>query len=225
MFDSIQMSHDQVVVWALDMRSKVIQSQVVNAFVSSLSSRRLDLRSALGSYSFLLHFPEHHVGLEPPNWGHCNFCKGKSPDWNLYSFYRFQWGGLKFDWPEYAAFDLEQLLKQPEHIPTIQDWDILKTLLNTARNLSASGKLADLVKALAPVVKGNANERRSLLEVLGMAGILQPQGHSSYLNEFIPHNQRGIGPGRSNDWGYPIGFWKASDGVNETAVRYWFGEL
>jgi hypothetical protein len=224
MFDPVQTDHDPMIDWVFRVREQITQTRVVHAFISSLSTRRLDLRSAISSYAFLRFFPEAEVHFDEPG-RTCRVCGYRLPDLNLFNFYRFQYGGLEFDSPAFAAFDLERLLEQPEHIPTVQDREILKAILDTARNLPVTAKLADLIKALAPIIKSNNNERRSLLGVLGITGVLQPKGYPSYLNEFIPLHARVGGPGRSNDWGYPIGLWKASDGVNETAVRYWFGEL
>jgi len=59
MFDPIRVTHDQAVVWALRSRTLVSKEAVVAGFLASLSSRRLDLRSALGSFAVLRHFPLH----------------------------------------------------------------------------------------------------------------------------------------------------------------------
>ena len=49
MFDPVRLSHDDVMNRALAAFRGVDHRAVADAFVSSLSSRRLDLRSALGS--------------------------------------------------------------------------------------------------------------------------------------------------------------------------------
>src|SRR5262249_5293003 len=59
MFDDILLSHADIVSRAIAAVRVVDRRAVANAFVASLSSRRLELRSALGSFAVLQHFPQH----------------------------------------------------------------------------------------------------------------------------------------------------------------------
>jgi hypothetical protein len=61
MFDPVTMTHDDIVARLLIIRSRVSIEQVTDAFLASLSARRLELRSALGSFSFAAHFPDHRL--------------------------------------------------------------------------------------------------------------------------------------------------------------------
>ena len=50
MFDPVALTHDDIVALLLAVRERVSIELVVDAFVASLSTRRLELRSALGSF-------------------------------------------------------------------------------------------------------------------------------------------------------------------------------
>src|SRR5262245_33281705 len=64
MFDSIRLSHFDIVERAIAAVRPVERQAVADAFIVSLSSRHLELRSALGSFAVLQHFPRH--GDPPP---------------------------------------------------------------------------------------------------------------------------------------------------------------
>ena len=61
MFDPVTVAHDDIVARLLTIRNRVSVEQVTDAFMASLSTRRLELRSALGSFSFAAHFPDHRL--------------------------------------------------------------------------------------------------------------------------------------------------------------------
>ena len=65
MFDPITVTHDDIVGRLLAIRNRVSMEQVTDAFLASLSTRRLELRSALGSFSFAAHFPDHRLVEQP----------------------------------------------------------------------------------------------------------------------------------------------------------------
>ncbi len=51
MFDPVVCSHDEIIRWLVEVMSKVDRRRVAHAFLASLSTRRVELRSALGSYA------------------------------------------------------------------------------------------------------------------------------------------------------------------------------
>ena len=95
MFDLVALSHDQAVDAAMDAVSRTSREAISSAFISSLGSRRLDLRSALGSYAVGRHLMSHPkaVGVGSPS---CTYCGGydkADADPNIMSFERLKWGG------------------------------------------------------------------------------------------------------------------------------------
>lgn len=59
MFDRVHLTHDQTIDWALASRKLVAKQKIVDGFLASLSSRRLEFRSGLGSFATLRYFPLH----------------------------------------------------------------------------------------------------------------------------------------------------------------------
>src|SRR4051794_31777698 len=59
MFLPEQVTHDDVVRRVIAIRKTVTMHDASRAFLASLSTRRLDLRSALGTFAVARHFPAH----------------------------------------------------------------------------------------------------------------------------------------------------------------------
>jgi hypothetical protein len=97
MFDPVRFSHNEVADAAFQAVAAITQAEVVSAFIASLSSRRLDLRSGLGSYAVGRHFQRHRAktsfGRKP-----CVYC-GLYPvedvDLSILNFERLKWGGIR----------------------------------------------------------------------------------------------------------------------------------
>ena len=64
LFQERQLFHDELVASLLDEMRKASETNVASAFLASLSTRKLYLRSALGSYSYARHFPKHSFKLD-----------------------------------------------------------------------------------------------------------------------------------------------------------------
>jgi hypothetical protein len=113
-------SHDEIVASVLRAVAEVKLGQVGEAFIASLATGRLDLRSALGSYAVGQHLPDHR--LQPGPSYRCRVCGlpvGEvSLDRNLLNFERFRWGGVRRDDLGYVAFDLGQFRLAPLAPPT-----------------------------------------------------------------------------------------------------------
>jgi hypothetical protein len=119
------MLHDALMLRVKAALRALSLADVLNAFLASLSTRRLDIRSALGSYAVAQHLPLHpYESLG----GQCRICGAFDPilcDWSLLNFERHKWGGVRHDQPSYIAFDLEQVAQLGPFTPTPQDWAIL----------------------------------------------------------------------------------------------------
>jgi hypothetical protein len=73
-FDPIRLSHDEMVRQAIEVRTKVDLHVVARAFLSSLTSRQLEIRSALGSYAVLQYMPPTSIMT-----GACSVLSAESP--------------------------------------------------------------------------------------------------------------------------------------------------
>jgi hypothetical protein len=227
MFEPRPMTHDQAVAWLLRARKSVTRREATDAFVASLSTRRLDWRSALGSFAVARLFPDHrHPGKGAR---HCPVC-GESGgpaddvagDLGVLNFERLKWGGVRHLDATYAAFDLELFAKMGKPTPGAEDFAILSRLVESIRAMAAGARLDDLQRELGKHLSSSKDERRVLIEMLGYCGVLQHPDHPGFLRRFIPDEARGTASARG-DWAYPVEYWRGKHGVNEGALAYWFG--
>jgi len=95
MFDPVTVTHDDIVARLLTVRNRVSTEQVTDAFLASLSTRRLELRSALGSFSFAAQFADHQLveharGPLPSGRLQCGLC-GQLPSSSCANCKMRQW--------------------------------------------------------------------------------------------------------------------------------------
>ncbi len=225
MFDPCFISHDELVKRARDVVKSTKREDVANAFVASLSTRRLDARAALGSWVYLKNLPRHSHSTR----GHmCDVCgKYDQPetanDLNLLNFERFKWGGIRHDDVLYAAFNLERFAELEPLAPTTNDRDLFRQLIAAIESAPAETTAPNLEKLFPKTIRSNKSERTSVLDVLGICGILQTKTHQGYLNKFVHYVDRELPPHRFTDRSYPFVWWHGSDGVNSEALSDLFG--
>ena len=229
MFDpgAVVIGHDAVVARARSACAAVTRAQVSAAFVASLGSRRLDWRSALGSWMFGQWLAPHPI--DP--WGRggpCATCgaPASSPEnLDILSFERHRWGGVRHDAPMYIALDLERFALGAAPTPTEADVDVLRAILAAARSLPKSARRPQLVKALAPLLRSNAAERDTLVALLGYGGVLHDPAHPGFVASGMTSQlrDRARAPG-GGDAAYPIDHWRGAHGVDEANARHLFAE-
>jgi len=230
MFDPFVGGHDTILTQLLQVRDRLSPSDVTAGFIVSLSTRRLDLRSALGSYSVVRNLSQHPWQKMPEVFPYCSICgdyseSSKSHDLNVLSFERHKWGGFRHSSPTYTFFDLEQFSRDLSNTPKEEDFSILRNILITANSMPRDAKLADLVKAIAGIFPSNVSERRSLIEILGHAGVLENPQHPGFFYNYQHFCDRERTPWYKDDWAYPVMWWKGVNRVNKDAVSFWFSEI
>ena len=96
MFDPQRLDHADAVERLLNATAKLSRWGVADAFLASLSTRRLDWRSALGSYAVFQHLHQHAAAGALHS---CSICgadiKPAVQDLNLLNFKRLKWGGVR----------------------------------------------------------------------------------------------------------------------------------
>lgn len=223
MFEPLKSTHDSAVKMARAAVAKLTPRVVGNGFLASLSSGRLDWRSALGTYAIGQHLPAHKFKGGRSGCEICGAYAGRMApeDLNVLNFERFRWGGVRHENPVYIGFDLQRFAEREVPPATTEDVEILREVLKIADSQPPNARPAQLAKEIA-IVKGAIEQRRTLLQILGYAGILQPAKHPGYFDSYTPANERDDG---SSDWTYPVTWWRGSDGVNWNAVKFWFPKL
>jgi hypothetical protein len=231
MFDPVTVDHDLLVAELIHLRSRLNAVEVGQAFSDSLTTGRLDLRSALGSYGAILRLPKHRLydflaSHESTSRHTCPLCKfyvrTETEDINVLNFERFKWGGVRHHDPLYALLDLQQF-EAAGREPHAQTLEPLFRILDAASNAPASARPNDLIKMIAPHLPGNRAQRRIVIGILGHAGILQPGSHPGFFDGYP--TDRESPRDAKNDWPYPVLWWRGRDGVNAAALAYYFPDL
>ncbi|MGY4396025.1 hypothetical protein ACVWZA_001198 [Sphingomonas sp. UYAg733] len=227
MFDPISLSHDEAIDAAISAAAALKPIDVVNAFVGSLSSRELDVRSALGSYAVARHIRQHAARPSATSkmCSYCGLYARTDVDLNALNFERVKWGGVRHDQPTYIAFDLGTLRNRDVPRTESGDYAILRAILDAARSLPPKARLGDLDKALVKVLPSNSAERRTLIGILGYAGVLVDRKRPDFRRDFVPVVEREGTPWHTDDWPYPVQWWNASHGVNQSAINDWFPNI
>lgn len=233
MFDKLTISHDECISRIMEIASAITQEQVARSFLSSLSTRRLDWRSGIGSFYIAKLFTLH--SYTPAASGYscensenlpvshtCRICRDLkygvigqeyyiNEDLNVLNFERIKWGGVRHGDLLYTLFDLEQFSKEQVPEPTGADIEILKGILDAAASCHPGdhpGSLRDRLRDI-PEFKSNRGERSVILELLTCIEVLKPMSYDRQT------------PGK-HDFIY-VTFWRGEDGYNEENVRKYFG--
>jgi hypothetical protein len=227
MFDEARLSHDDLVKRALASVHATDRQSVANAFVVSLASRRLDLRSALGSFAVLQHFPRHKATAGQGACAVCGEydCTSAPEDLNVLNFERFKWGGVRHDQPLYAALDLELFERVVALPPGADDVQLLKALFDAIEKAPPRTSSASLQKHLSKVLQSNKPERDAVVAILGLCDILSTKDHPGYMRRFVAWSGRELPDRHFVDMAYPACWWTRADGISQEAIEYWFGHL
>lgn len=219
-------SHDEWVDVARAVVSATSRQAVVAAFVASLGSGRLDVRSALGSFAVLQHLQPHP--LAPMLGGSCRICglhQEVPSDPNVLSFERFRWAGVRRDDVLYCTTDLELFASAPDPLASFDEGRVaLDVLLDDLRGRPDDARPAQVARTLPAAVRGAAAGREAVVEILGVAGVLRTPDHPSFRTSFVPADERQDRPGRS-ELAYPARRWRGSSGLDEEAVGDWFADV
>ncbi len=213
--------HDDWVAAARTAVAEVSLAEAEEAFVASLTTRRLDLRSALASFLVARGLPDHGFTASSGS-RQCAVCgldeEPFAQDLNVLNFERFKWGGVRRGDVGYVAFDLQQFRLAPRLEPTAEDRRLGRTVLATLNDLPPGTTTAQTAAHLRGV-KGNKAERAVLLDILGICGVLDTENHRGYAEQFVPWSARDLPSRRFVDSAYPACWWTADAGVNAAAVE------
>jgi hypothetical protein len=226
MFPPRSFTHDELVEELTKVCVRLTPREVGAAFIASLGSRRLELRSPLGTYAICRHLSYHakEAGTDERcvrcDWD--GYAHGRQNDLNVLNFERYKWGGVRHIDPVYAWLDLTQFEVIARPSPTSDDYAILRAVLRATCDARLGARPNELEKALAKVVKSNQAERQVIIQMLAYAGVLKCGDHPSFLDQYVSHEQR-VHPG--NEWEFPAGWWRGSGAVNDEAVALYFGDV
>lgn len=226
LFEPVDCSHDNLIHWLENSFNGVLLTDISNAFLASLGTRRLELRSALGSFAIARNLPAHSYHGKDFCCAICGIMKNPiSPyDLSVLNFERYKWGGVRHEYPEYIAFDLEQFCKL-EHVQfTPIDLDIMRRIIETVSTSEFDDRPRTLEKRLTHIFDSNREEREILIHILAYCGIIQPTNHPGYFESFINYSDR-TEPEGNRYWRYPISWWRGVHRINQKALSFYFPQL
>lgn len=223
MFEPITIGHDELVQRLHSLHQTVTKEKVAAAFLHSLSTKQVHLRSALSSWALTSRLPLHTYEERRsavPNYSSCGDCNHAglqsdrdymNADLNVLNFERVKWGGIRLNHLLYCWLDLE-LLSHEESL-TVDDEDIaiLRGLIEAVEDCTEQESPRHLEKRWKDVLPSSKHERDVLMEVWGYAGVL------------VPQNTPRTRPRRNDDF-FSMSEWQGSDGYSRDALQYYFGE-
>jgi hypothetical protein len=219
--EPLRLDHDDLVSRLRHSVGEVELRHVADAFLASLTSRRLDLRSVLGSYAVARHLPEHAFQRRAGS-SRCAICDLRQVepqiDRNVLNFERFKWGGVRRDHLVYVWHDLERFQAADHLLPSDRDRELFDTILDQLDNTSPETTAATAYLQLSSV-PGTEDEREVLLDILGVCSILETPEHTGYLGRFVPATERDLPSRRFVDGAYPVCWWTAAHGANRNAAQ------
>lgn len=226
MFDPVTPTHDEAVARLRSGVERLSLRQVADGFLASLSTRRLEWRSALGSYSVARWLTEHRA---TPGEKQCRICGLYSDpdeqDLSVLNFERFKWGGVRHSDPVYAALDLELFLEASPPSPTAEDIGIFRDLVAAIGAVPSSVTSGALHKHFPAALKANKPERDKIVAILGLCGVLGTREHPGFADRFVPYHQRTLPNRHFVDMAYPACWWRGSDGLNGDCLQALFGHV
>jgi hypothetical protein len=145
--------------------------------------------------------------------------EAQAEDLNVLNFERLKWGGVRHTRAMYQVFDLEQFRALAPRQPTGEDVALFHRILSTIRTLPPNATAGHFEKTLSSAISSNKNERRRLIEVLCLCGVLSYPGYRHYFDDTVPPKDR---PYRDTDWGIPTMYWRAQDGYSIERLKEYF---
>lgn len=225
MFDPLTITHDEIVARLHEIhQDNSIKRRVGSAFLHSLSTKKVYLRSALSSWALTSQLPLHTyeerraLHANTSSCGDCNFLRLQSDktytdvDLNVLNFERVKWGGVRHNNLLYCLMDLDLLPASKEAIYEVTDADIaiLVSMLEAAQTCEPHESARGLEKRWKGLFPSSKQERDAILEIWGASGLLVPQD--------TPRKSRG----GYSDFHFAA-TWQGDDGYSADAAISIFG--
>ena len=204
MFDRISFELNDLKQELRSIIKRININLIINGFVSSLTNKRLDWRSAIGSYfNAKLTLENKRVQYRSDNYN--------NEDLNVLNFERIKWGGVRHSDLLYNYIDLKLFEKEIITEPTTEDIDTLIRILNCIEESPNGEYPSKLRDRLKDVIKISKDQRHTLMEILACCEILKPKNYDR------PTTGR-------HDWAF-VEFWRGEDKYDKILVDKYFGEL
>ncbi len=231
MFPKRSFTHDEIVEEVVNNVNLTKRSEVSSAFLESLSSGRLDLRSALGSYAVGRLLRPHKGRCSGSLVVLCDVCGAhyhqRNMDVSVLNFERLKWAGVRHLWLIYIAFDLAQFRRcyQPDPEARQTGVEQMLKLLDSVSALPDKAGASDAARCIRKVVNVDESQRGTIIEILSFCGILAARQYPGFFRSFVRYGNRLLPAVPRLNFHYPACWWHARDGVNLAALKYFFPDV
>ena len=202
MFAPLTVTKPEILTQLQEIVEAIPLKKITDAFLCSMTNKRLDWRSALGSYANAKRL------LSENNFDDAYYGRGANQDLNILNFERIKWGGIRHNNGTYNWLDLTLLNAENVTEPTVQDIQIFQSILNEIWNSEVGENIESLRDRLKKLFKSSLEERHIFTEIIGSADILKPFSYN--LKE--PENHL---------WTFVLN-WRGEDKYNKENVRKYF---
>ncbi|ADG72389.1 hypothetical protein [Brachyspira murdochii] len=193
--------HDDIIKNIPALLKEIDFNNTVKAFLCSLSTRALHLRSFISSYYLAEKIIEHHFIAENSYCDECfkyyilgdNFYLKYR---NVYNFEKFKWGGVRLSNLSYIYFDLLEFSKinfdEGNLNPLREDIEIFNNVLKQIDSYNnKNDSVNKMQKTLKDIFPSSKEQRIILLEILSYLDILEAKEEREYrdteLSEKLMH--------------------------------------
>lgn len=204
MFDSLTITKPELIKQLHKIIAQIKITTITDAFLSSLTNKRLDWRSGLASYTNAQRV------LNEKDFPEFSFGYGENIDLNVLNFERIKWGGVRHQNGLYNLFDLQILNKEIITTPTEQDIRVFKAILKVIDDSEIEDTPSKLRDRLKVTLKASKSELSVLMEILACAEILKPLRFDRKI------------PGK-HDWNFVL-HWRGADKYDKHNVKKYFSE-
>jgi hypothetical protein len=226
MFNPLELDHTKAQERLTRAIGQLSREVVANAFLASLSTRRLDWRSALGSYAVFQHVPTHDFSGKANQCSICGlYSSDPTHDLNILNFERLKWGGVRHSQIIYAAMDLSLFLESELPEPSNEDILIFKALVSSIESAPIGTSSAELHRLFPKELKANKPQRDVIIGILGYCGILGTPSHPGFSAEYVSYSHRPLPDRRFVDIPYPACWWTSEVGTNKAQLVNYFAHV
>lgn len=234
-------AHKEAMEIAKDRARNISYHDAVHAFIYGVARGIPAYRTALPAYLHIKSIPAHgedHLCADnshtSPYCDFCNYCAASAETkmrflWvNAMQYCRIYKGGyLGEQDPTASSFLLREFLKMPKVVATKEDYQRFVESLALAEQLQGDKKIGAYKELLQKrkILPFKTKEYQPYLDILGYLNILHTEEHHGITKKFISARDMDEPVEYKNDYGYPVRFWRAGNGVDWTRVHELFEGL
>ena len=234
-------AHNEALKIARNRVENLSYQSVAHAFIYGVARGIPAYRTALPAYLHIKRIPEQseeHLSNDTVHTSPCcDFCHYHAASvetkmsfmWiNSMQYCRIYMGGyLGGQGPTDSSFLLREFMKMPKVVATKEDYQLFIDSLMLIEQLQSKKKIGAYREILqkSKILPFKAREYQPYLDILGYLDILHTEEHHGATKKFISYQDMKEADEYKNDYGYPVRFWRAENGVDWKRVHELFDDI